>query len=62
MAPVSPQRPPTVRGASARLAAVSRWTPDDAEAIRRAKRDLQVAHAAARVVEAAAMLTGPEAS
>lgn len=47
-----------VRAAAARLAAVSRWFPDDAEKITAAKRDLLLAHATAKVASAAADLLG----
>ena len=59
MEPTQSSRPPTVRGASARLAAVQRWHPADTEAIRQAKRDLLVAHAAVHAGLAAALLTQP---
>ncbi len=49
---------PGVREAHARLAALRRWRPDDAEALRRARRDLVVAQAAALTAEATALLRG----
>ncbi|QVT79013.1 hypothetical protein ENKNEFLB_01393 [Nocardioides aquaticus] len=50
--------PPTVRAAHARLAAVRRWRPGDAEALAAARRDLAVARAATLTAEATALLTG----
>lgn len=46
-----------VRTASARLAATRRWHPDDAGAIRRAQRALDVAQAAELAAQAAHLLT-----
>lgn len=50
--------PPTVRAAHARLAATRRWRPDDAAAIKAAKRDLVVAQAAVLTASATALLRG----
>ncbi len=50
--------PHTVRAACARLAAIRRWRPDDATALREAQRDLAVAHAAALTAEASRLLRG----
>lgn len=47
----------SVRTASARLAATRRWHPDDADAIRRAQRALDVAQAAELAAQAARLLT-----
>lgn len=47
-----------VHGGHARLAALRRWRPGDADAIERARRDLEVAQAAALTAEAAALLRG----
>lgn len=54
--------PPTVREASARLAALRRWRREDDPGVVAAKRDLVVAQAAALTAEAAAMLAGDGAS
>jgi hypothetical protein len=51
-------RPPSVRVACARLAALRRWRPDDAPAIQQAQRELLVAQAAALTSRATAMLRG----
>jgi len=55
-------RPPTVRVACARPAALRRWRPDDTAALRQAKRDLVVAQAAALTAEPTALLRGEAAS
>lgn len=49
---------PTVREASARLAALRRWRRDDDPGVVAAKRDLVVATAAALTAEAARLLRG----
>ena len=46
-----------LRIASARLAEIRRWRPDDADAIRRAQRALEVAQAAELAAKAAHLLT-----
>lgn len=56
----SENKPPTVREAHARLAAIRRWRPDDADALRQATRDFVVAQAAALSTEAARLLKGGE--
>jgi hypothetical protein len=53
-------KPPTVRSAHARLAALRRHRPTDEAAIRQAKRDLVVAQAAALAAEAARLLEAQE--
>lgn len=49
---------PTVREARARLAALSRHRPSDDPGVVQARRALQVAKAASKTAEAAALLAG----
>ena len=51
-------QPASVRTAHARLAALQRWHPHDAVALADARRALDVAHATALTVAAAALLRG----
>lgn len=51
-------KPPTVREAHARLAAIRRWRPHDEAAVASAERDLAVAQAAVLAAEAVHLLSG----
>lgn len=54
----NPARPSGVREAHARLAAIQRWRPDDADALRAARWDLVLAQATALEARAAEMRRG----